>query len=285
VARHLRRSGRLRCPGPYRRSSTTSKEHDVRRLIPSVADESLEEVYAELTLPQLPDRPWVALGMVSSIDGAATRDGETAALGGAGDHHAFRALRAAGDAILVGAGTVRIEGYGPPIGTAARRRSREARGLTPVPRLVIVSGSLGLDPGVRVFADPEHPPLIVTAEDAPRERLEALRRVAEVVPCGQRQVDLARMLAELHARGLHRILCEGGPTLNGGLLRLDAVDEVFLTIDPSLLGGSAPRICVDAGGASPRRMRIVELREHQDELLVRYRRARPDAGTGLAVGG
>jgi riboflavin-specific deaminase-like protein len=256
----------------------------VRRLIPTVAEEPLEDVYAELTLPTVPGRPWVALGMVASIDGAATLGGETAGLGGAGDHHAFRALRGACDAILVGAGTVRTEDYGPAVGTPARQRSRQTRGLAPSPRLVIVSGSLDLDPRARAFSDPDRPPLVVTHEAAPADRIATLGAVAEVVRCGVDDVDLTRTLGELNARGLRRILCEGGPTLNGALLRLDAVDEVFLTIDPSLLGGRAPRIIEDGGPGPRRAMRILELREHEGELLVRYRRERPPTQDAHADG-
>jgi riboflavin-specific deaminase-like protein len=245
----------------------------VRRLIPSTAAEPVEAVYAGLTLPTRPDRPWVALGMVSSIDGAATVGGETAALGGPADHHAFRALRGACDAILVGAGTVRIEGYGPAAGTPARRRDREDRGLAPAPRLVIVSGSLDLDPRARAFSDPAHPPLVVTHAAAPAAQVAALSDVAEVVMCGETEVDVLELLRALQDRGLRRILCEGGPSLNGVLLEADVVDEIFLTVDPVLLAGSAPRIA-HGPAPGPRRMRLVELREHEGELLLRYERDR-----------
>jgi riboflavin-specific deaminase-like protein len=246
----------------------------VRRLIPSTAAEPVEAVYAGLTLPTRPDRPWVALGMVSSIDGAATVGGETAALGGSADHHAFRALRGACDAILVGAGTVRIEGYGPAAGTPARRRDREDRGLAPAPRLVIVSGSLDLDPRARAFSDPAHPPLVVTHAAAPAAQVAALSNVAEVVTCGETEVDVLGLLRALEERGLRRILCEGGPSLNGVLLEADVVDELFLTIAPVLLAGSAPRIAHGPRAFAPRRMRLAELREHEGELLLRYERDR-----------
>jgi riboflavin-specific deaminase-like protein len=246
----------------------------VRRLIPSTAAEPVEAVYAGLTLPTRPDRPWVALGMVSSIDGAATVGGETAALGGSADHHAFRALRGACDAILVGAGTVRIEGYGPAAGTQARRRDREDRGLAPAPRLVIVSGSLDLDPRARAFSDPAHPPLVVTHAAAPTAQVAALSNVAEVVTCGETEVDVLGLLRALEERGLRRILCEGGPSLNGVLLEADVVDELFLTIAPVLLAGSASRIAHGPRAFAPRRMRLAELREHEGELLLRYERDR-----------
>lgn len=254
-------------------------ESPLRRLLPDVASAPLDHLYAALTLPDGRarragvDRPWIALGMVSTVDGAATVDGHTAELGGEADRRAFSRLRAACDAVLVGAGTVRVENYGPPRGSEDRRADRRARGLEALPRMVVVSGALGLEPDHRIFEDPARRPIVVTHRDAPAERVERLSTVADVWQLGDHAVDLPAMVRELGRAGLWRILCEGGPTLNATLLADDLVDEVFLTIAPLLVGGNAPRI---ARGIEPTRshpMRLVELAEHDDELLLRYRRA------------
>jgi riboflavin biosynthesis pyrimidine reductase len=246
----------------------------VRRFLPGIEDLEVQDAYAELVLPQLPDRAWVAIGMVATVDGAAAREGATAALGGEADHHAFRALRDACDVVLVGAGTARAEDYGPPRGTPSRREGRRRRGLAATPRLAVVTGSLALDPGARLFGDPDHRPLVFTHAGAPRERRSALAEVADVVECGEREVDLQRVLEHLHTLALGRVLCEGGPSLNGALLALDAVDEVFLTVEPSLSGGAASRIVRSAEELPPRRLELVGLAEHDGELLLRYRRRR-----------
>jgi riboflavin-specific deaminase-like protein len=250
----------------------------VRRFVPDGTDEPVEEIYAGLVLPTVPDRAAIALGMVSSVDGAAAVDGATAELGGVADHHAFRALRDACDAVLVGAGTVRAERYGPVRGTPQRRQRREEKGLASRPQLVIVSGSLALDPEAEVFGDPTLRPLVVTHGAAPVERVRALSGVADVVRAGDDEVDLDELVVALHERGLFRVLCEGGPSLNGALLRRDLVDEVFLTLAPVLVGGGAPRIVV-GDLHEPRPFRLVELREHEGELLLRYRRTRDGAPT------
>jgi riboflavin-specific deaminase-like protein len=249
----------------------------VRRFLPEGAEEPVEEVYADLVLPTIAGRASIALGMVSTVDGAAAVDGATAALGGVADHHAFRALRGACDAVLVGAGTVRAEGYGPVRGTPDRRRRREEKGLASRPQLVIVSGSLGLTPEAKVFADPDARPLVVTHEAAPAERVRALSAVAEVLRVGDEEVDLDELAVVLEERGLSRVLCEGGPHLNGALLGRDLVDELFLTLAPELVGGRAPRIVADDHPHDPRGFRLVELREHDSELLLRYRRTRDGA--------
>lgn len=243
----------------------------MRRLVPSPGEEPLAEVYADLVLTgPIAGRSGISLGMVSSVDGAAALAGRTAELGGVADQAAFGALRAAADGILVGAGTVRIENYGAAAGPEQRRRRRLAKGLAASPRLVIVSNRLDLEPDARVFADPEHPPLLVTNERAAATRPD-LTDVAEVVACGSEQVDLTAALELLAARGLGRLLCEGGPSLNASLFAADLVDEVFLTVAPTLAAGDAPRIIAASGPTAQRPLTLAGLREHDHELLLHYR--------------
>lgn len=243
----------------------------MRRLLPSVGDESLAEVYADLVLAgPLDGRSGVSLGMVSSVDGGATVAGRTAALGGAADRAAFGALRAAADGVLVGAGTVRVEDYGPATGSEPRRWRRLAKGLSEVPRLVIVSNRLELRADARVFSDPRHPPLLVTTARAAAQRPD-LARQAEIMVSGDESVDLDAALRELAGRGLGRLLCEGGPGLNASLFTADRVDEVFLTLAPTIVGGDAPRIVAAAGAHAPRPLELAGLREHDGELLLHYR--------------
>ncbi len=246
----------------------------VRELLPERRDLPLDEVHEGLTLDAGTERAWLALGMVSSLDGAAAVGGTSGDLGGDGDHQAFRRLRGAADAILVGAGTVRDENYGPPRGTEERRADRERRGLAPRPRLVILSRRLDLAPDHRVFADQEHPPLIVTTREHDQRRASALAEVAELWTVGEEEVDLPRLLIRLAEVGLRRVLCEGGPGVNGALLELDLVDEVFLTVAPTAHAGEAPRIARSGSEPPPRRFALTSLHEHDGELLLRYRRAR-----------
>lgn len=246
----------------------------MRRILPDQQELDLEGLYAGLTLPGGEARPWVALGMVATLDGAAAVEGETADLGGEADGIAFRRLRGAADAILVGAGTVRDENYGPPSGTAERRADRRARGLAERPRLVIVTGSLNLPTDHRVFSDPDQRPVVVTHGRAPRDAAEHLGEVADVLRIGDDTIDLAAALVELGGLGLRRILCEGGPSLNGALLAEDLVDEVFLTISPIAAGGEASRIIRSGASEVAHRFVVSSLYEHDDELLVRYRRER-----------
>lgn len=242
---------------------------------PHQQDEALDAVYADLP-PAERDR-WVAVNMVSSVDGVVAVDGVSGSLGGEGDLAGFRALRAAADVILVGAGTARAEQYGPPQVQAAARAARVARGQTERPAVAVVSRSLDLE-GAERLLDGDARVLVVTAGAADRGRRDELAaRGVTVVEVGDVDVDLAGALDALAARGMGRVLCEGGPSLTHDLLVSGLVDELFVTVAPTVVGGDGPRI---AGAAlpTPIGLSLREGRLHDGELLLRYAVARPGEG-------
>jgi riboflavin biosynthesis pyrimidine reductase len=215
--------------------------------------------------------PWLRVNFVSSIDGAATVDGKSGGLGGEADHRVFDLLRTLCDVVLVGAGTVKTEGYGAMILDDASVGARVAAGLTPQPTFAIVSGSLDLDPTSDVFAKAPVRPIIVTAESTPANA--ALARVADIVVCGSSAVDPVGMVSALAERRLSRIHCEGGPSLFASLLAADVVDELCMTVSPLLVGGESGRI---ANGElpGPRAMSLEGILRSDSTLLLRYLRAR-----------
>jgi riboflavin biosynthesis pyrimidine reductase len=255
----------------------------LRRLLPEPGELDLSELYAGLTLDTgaragSTGSTWVALCMVSSLDGAVAVDGLSGGLGGAADLLALSRLRGSNDVSIVGAGTVRDERYVPLTGSESRRRDRAARGLRPVPRIAIVTRSGLLDPDLPIFSDPAEPPLIVAGSHADEEALAALAPRAEIHRVEGSEVSADALLGLLAELGLPRVLCEGGPRLNQVLLAADRIDEVFVTIAPTLVGGPAPRIVHGADEAA-RSMQLVSAFEHGGDLLLRYRheRHRPDA--------
>jgi riboflavin biosynthesis pyrimidine reductase len=174
--------------------------------------------------------------------------------------------------ILVGAGTVRAEGYGGIRFSAEAVAWRAAAGLRDHPPVAIVSARLDLDPAHPVFTRAAVRPLVLTHAQAPAAQRAALAEVSDVLICGEEAVDAALMVRTLTERGLPQVLCEGGPALFGSLLAADAVDEVCLTIAPLAEAGNAPRIA--AGPlATPRRMRLAHVLQAGDTLLLRYLRA------------
>ncbi|NQX06692.1 pyrimidine reductase family protein [Rathayibacter sp. VKM Ac-2856] len=213
---------------------------------------------------------WLRVNFVSSIDGAVTREGVSGALGGEADLRVFDLLRRLADVVLVAAGTVRNEGYGPMVLGEEGAAARTAAGLPPHPVFAVVSGSLDLDPADRLFTEAPVRPIVVTTAASPADRRAALAEVADVLVCGEDALDVPRLREELLARGLARIHCEGGPGLLGTLLAADAVDELCLTISPSLESGDAGRIA--RGTATARDMRLAHVLAAGDTLLLRYLR-------------
>lgn len=231
-------------------------------------------LYADATRPAPDGRPWVLINMVASVDGATTVGGRSGGLGTHADQQAFRAIRAVADVVLVAAGTMRAEGYGPPKVSPRVRAARMARGQAPVPRLAIVTGSLDLDPSAPVFAEAEQSSIVVTGESADPARVAALEGVAEVVRAGRDRVDPAAVLAALAERGASVVLCEGGPSLNGQLVAADLVDEVCLTLAPGLVGGPSARVAHGGDGDALRGLELAHVLTGDGALVLRYLRRR-----------
>jgi riboflavin-specific deaminase-like protein len=237
----------------------------LRPLVPAdaPADRALEDWY------DAPLAPLLRAGFVLSTDGGIASEGSSRPLSGPADRAVFQALRATSDAVLVGAGTVRQEDYGPVRLRPQGRAWRQARGSSGLPPLVVVSRRLELDPSARCFSTTDPPTIVVTCAAAPERARTRLAAVAEVVVAGDETVDLPAALAELRRRGLLRLLCEGGPALLTGLLRAGLVDELCLTSTPLLLG-DAPRLT----GSLPERLplRLAHLLDAgEGVLLARYR--------------
>jgi riboflavin-specific deaminase-like protein len=220
-------------------------------------------------------RPWLLVNMIASLDGAITVEGRSGALARPADRLMFHALRAVGDVVLVGAGTVRAEGYGPARPSEAQRAARRARGQAEVPAVAVVTRSLDLDLDSALFRAEDPAPIVITCRASPADRRSAVAERAEVLVVGQDDVDLAGALAELAARGADVVTCEGGPRLNGDLLAADLVDEWDLTIAPDLVGNSSERASTGPRLAAPRGFRLDRLLEGDGLLLGRWVRERP----------
>lgn len=217
-----------------------------------------------------PRRRWLRVNMVVSLDGAVTDlEGRSGGLAGAGDRWLFSTLRALADAVVVGAGTARAEGYGPHRPTLELRRRRTADGRTPTAPIVVVTGSARLDYGSRLFVEAEEPTVVLTCRNAAQEHREAAAAAGRLVVAGESEVDLREALRVLRERlGLETLLCEGGPHLNGSLLAAGLVDELCTTISPRLVPGPSPRYIEGLVGA--RQLRLDGVLEHDGELFLRH---------------
>jgi riboflavin-specific deaminase-like protein len=205
--------------------------------------------------------------MVSTLDGKAAIDWRTKGLSTELDRRLFHHLRTQVDAVMVGAGTLRAERYGRMTKSDELRQKRVSEGLAPEPLAVIVSARLDLPADLPLLQTPEQEVVIATGSDA---TLQGVTSRVEYVRTGD---DLPLLVAKLREeRGVRSILCEGGPTLNSHLLAGGVVDELFLTLNPKLIGGAAAftivagRELVDAT-----ELGLVSVAEGGGDLFTRWR--------------
>jgi riboflavin biosynthesis pyrimidine reductase len=246
----------------------------VRQLLPDPIDDvdPLDLYLADERRPHT-DHPWLMTNMIASIDGATALDGVSGALGGAGDAAVFRAVRASCDWILVASGTAVAERYRMPRTSQDLTARRGALGRTPAPGLAIVTASGRIDPSIPAFADraADQPrPLVIAGQDADGDALSALD--ADVVRLATAHPEPPAVLAELMARGAGVVLAEGGPTFNGMLHGADVIDEMCLSLAPTLAGGDSDRI-VAHGPDLAVSMHLDRLLEEDGALFARYVRA------------
>jgi len=215
----------------------------MRQLFPTATDVDLRDAYA------VTRSPYLRANMVSSLDGAATVGQEVSPLGGDADQEVLHLLRDLSDVVLVGAGTIRAEGYGPNLLPEAAQQRRSANGEPAVPRIAVLSGRLDLDFDAPVFTAAKVPPLVLTAGSPPADRRRAAERVAEVVVAGDAVVDPTAAVRALTDRGLSQVLSEGGPHLLAQLYAAGLVDELCLSLSPRVVLG--PDLRVTSGPPLP----------------------------------
>lgn len=215
---------------------------------------------------------WLRANMVSTLDGAAQHEGRSQGISSATDMRIFGTLRGLADVIVVGAETVRLEGYRPARARDAFAARRAAAGQGPAPAIAVVSGSLDLDFSLPLFVSPLVPTLVITGAAAPSDRIQAARDAGAVVLIAGdgAAVEPARAVAELAARGLTRLLTEGGPRLLGQFVAAGVLDELCLTVSPLLTAGDAQRIAGGPGVTVPERFSLTSLLEEAGFLFTRY---------------
>ncbi|MFS4091693.1 pyrimidine reductase family protein [Streptomyces sp. AF1A] len=239
---------------------------------------SLAELAAAYAYPEPAPgapRPWLRANMVSSLDGAAQHEGHSQPISSAADMRIFGTLRALADVVVVGAETVRQEGYRPARARAEFAQARAAAGQGPAPAVAVVTASLELDFSLPLFTSPLVPTLLLTGAAAAPDRVAAAEKAgARVVVAGEGAgVDPVRAVRALAGLGHTRLLTEGGPRLLGQLIAADVLDELCLTLSPTLTAGSAQRIAGGPPVAVPHRFELVSLLEEDGFLFGRYRRS------------
>jgi riboflavin biosynthesis pyrimidine reductase len=228
--------------------------------------QALADLYA---YPQpMPPRGWVRANMVSTLDGSASGgDGRSGSVSSPVDKAVFGVLRGLADAVLVGAGTVRAEGYHAPTARTAFADRRRSLAQHPAPSLAIVTRTGDVPTDTGLFGG-DSPTYLVTTANADLARLRSLAGREHVIVAGDDDLDVPDAVHVLASRGLGRILLEGGPHLLGSAMAAGCVDELCLTWSPLLVAGTGPRITT--GPEVALRARPAHLIAAEDVLLGRW---------------
>lgn len=241
----------------------------MRRLLPDPGPTTAVDQLHDLELVEgaREDRPYTITNFAITLDGMATLHGRSGAIGSDTDTQMLVGLRTKVDAVLIGAGTMRVERYGRVVADSEKRSRRERRGLPHDPLVVIVSGRLDLPWDAPLFTAGGGRALIFTASDAEPPETETPVRVVR----HSGAVDLAEMLRYLRVeRGVRAVLCEGGPRLHAQLIDAGLVDELFVTHAAKLAGGAGPGL-VTGLPELERPLELAWLLEDAGELFARYR--------------
>ena len=236
----------------------------ILRLYPLPSQE-VAEIYEDLELPPRErrddTRPYVIINMVASVDGKAAIEGKASRLGSQTDRQAMRTLRSKADAVMIGAGTLRAEKLSLGLDDDAGRQ--------PLAVIATNSGDVPLESNLIVG---ERQELLVIAPESITVRSGA-RRVLRVSADRSGSIDLREALKVLKAEhAVDLLLVEGGPRLNHSLISQNLADELFLTLAPKLLGGSAEEVLTVLEGPALEAEDINLLSAHLagDELFLRY---------------
>ena len=246
-------------------------------------EREVSAIYEDLDLPPTGNRegsrPYVIINTVSSVDGRTVMEGKAAGIGSTADRRTMRTLRSKVDAVMIGAGTLRAE--------------KLSLGLDPTdgvrqPLAIIVTNKGDVPLKEQFIVEGGQEVLILLSDAAPRRVAERLRGLAPVMRAPASStgaVDLQAALRALQAEhGVESLVVEGGPGLNHALISRQLVDELFLTVAPELLGGTAEQtLTLLRGPTLPTRERptleLVSIHLSGGELFLRYSLARATSGS------
>lgn len=252
-----------------------------------------EDVYADLAFPGTDahsGEPYVAINMVSTLDGKVSIDGKAGPIGSPVDRRVMRNIRCAADAILVGAGSIRAEemSLGVPEDLSKKRRKSGRPGQ---PLSVVLAGSASLPLHRKIFTpNPQGKDtriVVMAGDSTPKSTLEEASELGVCVisvdqPGRPSPVQVLRLLHEQHS--VRSILVEGGPSVNTSFLSAGKVNDLFLTLSPKIptnndeapsISAALPREALTLGLALGLTLTSVHFCPRESELYLRYSLERP----------
>jgi len=238
----------------------------------SGGDRVMDHFYQKLDFPELAQRPFIACNMVTSLDGKVTADGnQPASLGSSFDLGTMGVVRSHFDAVLAGGNTIRLHPY--YLGVPTRfEEARKKKGLASQPLTVLLTRSGNLDPKSPLFTRaPPRPPIIITSSAGAQRLPSAIQQQSSVeIMENPNPQAIAELLQETYQ--VRRLLVEGGPSVNYQFMEAKILDELFLTLHPSLIGKRTD-LGLSTGDHvldQAEQIRLVSVNQHGDELFLRY---------------
>jgi 2,5-diamino-6-(ribosylamino)-4(3H)-pyrimidinone 5'-phosphate reductase len=215
-------------------------------------------------------RPFVFINSAMSIDGKISSVERTQVrISGKADLARVDALRASSDAVMVGVGTVLADDPGLRIKSEDLRLKRQEKGMPENPLRIVADSRARTPATAKILGEGC---LLAVAESAPQERLDCLSQRCEIIVCGRERVDLSELFARLAWRGIEQIMVEGGATLNWSLINLGLVDEIYVYVGATIIGGERAPTLVDGEGFRkdfPRLM-LGSVQQLDDGVLLKW---------------
>ena len=251
---------------------TTESVNALRQIFPnSIESIDIETAFAINVSDAV--KKFLRLNMVTSIDGAISLSGTARGLSSDIDRKVFHILRSLSDVILVGAGTMRTEKYGPVSLTKKEIINRRESKQISIPPIAVISNSGTFNFETDFFTKAITKPILLTTEIGSKSALKA-NSLADIYVCGKVEVDLNIAVDTLVKLGHKNILCEGGPSLNTSLLNEDLIDELCLTITPKIVGGNGKRLFDGLNIDIPIGFEYRNIFLEQEQLFFRLTKAR-----------
>ncbi len=190
-------------------------------------------------------RPFVFINIASSLDGKISNERrEQIRLSSKEDYQVVDRLRAESDAIMVGIGTVLSDNPKLTVKSELLRKMRVKKGLKPNPLRIVVDSKCRIPVNSEILSK-DADTLVAVSENARKDRVEEVRKRAEVFSAGNDRVDLGALMRYLHHTGIRKVMVEGGGELNYSLIRENLVDEIRVFYSGWIVGGKDSPTVID----------------------------------------
>lgn len=230
-----------------------------------------DHFYDELEFNQPQEQPFIACNMVTSLDGKVTENGtQPQSLGSSFDLKTMGVIRSHFDAVLAGGNTIRLHPYYLGVPTELEK-ARKQRGLADQPLTVLLTRSGKLEAHSPVFAKAPRPPIIITSTQGAQDLPASIRDRSNVEVLDNANPEaIATLLQEKYQ--VQRLLVEGGPSVNYQFMQAKLLNELFLTLHPSLIGKRTD-LSLSAGNDvldKANSINLISVNRQDDELFLRY---------------